>query len=521
MYVKRDNFVTDLNTYIQSKTTKTIEELQDSDNHDYEAPALIQVAALINAQPADQPIVVVGDFDCDGLMALAEFATLLRALQKKFFLIVPKRFSEGYGFSEKILERIPDNSLVITVDNGITAVDTIAAARTRGMRVIIMDHHKNDGDLPNANLILDPIVDQTGFEFKHYCGAGLTYKLSQIMLKDKPYVLNQILCYAAIATVADVVQLTQDNRNIVRKGITLINNQMSSPGLNYLIGLLVGEAIEASDIAFKIAPAINAPGRLVDNGGELVLRCVLALHDYEVHATAIKNYNNQRQRLTKEAVEAATVVGTNLCYSRVPGLCEGLCGIVANKIAQTNKKPTLVTTLTDDGETIKGSARSYAEESVHDILQSAENLFEAFGGHEKAAGLAFKLQNEDAILRTIDAAAAGIAHIDANTDFYDFEVAYADVFNMYQQLDTLKPFGVGLENPLIKITIPVDRADFIGSDHNTLRFPNQRMTFIGFSMGETYVNLGRPNQVTLYGHYASNHYKGRVTPQFVFEALEV
>ena len=243
----------------------------------------IQAYASQNA-----PITVIGDYDADGVCATGGLYLLLRELHAdNIKLRLPRRMSEGYGLSEKIVDEV-NGGVIITVDNGIAAIPAIKKAKEKGMVVLVIDHHEPKMDngqivLPEADLIIDPHVPdhliQKGVAvkstFNEYCGAGLVYKLAQAMIPGTK-TLKKISAFAAIATVADVMPLVSDNRNIYHEGIRSIRDRDITPGLQCMINLLQSDNIvNEGDIGFKLAPMLNAPGRLYDDGANISLQTLI------------------------------------------------------------------------------------------------------------------------------------------------------------------------------------------------------------------------------------------------------
>ena len=240
---------------------------------------LTQAAALLqDAIQKKVPISIMGDYDVDGITASAILYYLIRFLGKQTpFIRLPRRMSEGYGLSVDAFDDF-HQGLLITVDNGISATEEIAYAKDLGFSVLVIDHHLPGKFLPEADVIVDPHIhpDKNGFE--HYCGAGLSLKLAELMLRDNPAassLMDKLKVLATLGTIADVMPLVSDNRRIVMEGLRLW--QSGSKAIPYGLTALV-EAAEVygrteTDIAFKIAPILNAPGRLLDNGAERHLTC--------------------------------------------------------------------------------------------------------------------------------------------------------------------------------------------------------------------------------------------------------
>lgn len=274
---------------VNKKTNKGYDFI-DPDPGIYTVPNLELFAnALYTYVQSQQPITIIGDYDADGVCSTSGLYLLLKKMGAQSVNVrIPKRISEGYGLSTGIISEI-DTGVIITVDNGITAIEAIEIACRKNLKVLILDHHQPIIEnekiiLPNAEIIVDPhiefILSEQGIcptpDFTGYCGAGLVYKLAEMLIPDTEE-FSQIAAFAAIATIADVVPLTGDNRNIYHHGILSIRNKEITPGLQSIINLLQSDnMVSEDDIGFRIAPLLNAPGRLYDDGAMLSVRALLS-----------------------------------------------------------------------------------------------------------------------------------------------------------------------------------------------------------------------------------------------------
>lgn len=381
---KKRGTETDIPSVIERNTGISISDFINPPRNVYiknlkEAATRIETAITNN-----ESVTIYGDYDADGITgSTILYRTLTLLGHDKVNVILPKRFSEGYGLSLKAVSMIKDG-LLITVDNGITAVDEIKAAKEKVLDVIIIDHHllRDDGILPEANIIVDPKAIE-GSDFSDYCGAGLAYKLAQIMIEDD-FILKQLNSLAAIGTIADVMPLIHDNRNIVIDGLKFINERKVPIGLNILLDELDFLKTDEHDIAFKIAPIINASGRMRDDGAMLAFN--LIAHDsdsLEVLAKNLININEERKNSVREGLE--------LCEKKISEDClfgdnplviyttnaesnifqEGIIGILAGKMAEKYKVSTFV--LTESNGVLKGSGRSYGSVHLKNLLDEINN----------------------------------------------------------------------------------------------------------------------------------------------------
>ena len=267
-----------------------------------EAAECIRACAITQGMP----VVIVGDYDADGITSTAILVKLLGHFGVRTKTIIPKRFTDGYGISESLIQGIT-NSLIITIDNGVSAIEPIRAAKAAGNTVIVLDHHLPQDTLPEADLIVDPHIFPEKNGYEHYCGAGLAYKLAEFLCasessQQKKGLFFDLLVLACIGTLADVVPLTGDNRYLVIAGLQVINHktwfyQLSS-GIQAILNL-ADRPYDEDTIKFQIAPILNAAGRLYNAGSSSVLKALLSEDDTQslVFASKMKQINEERKRL--------------------------------------------------------------------------------------------------------------------------------------------------------------------------------------------------------------------------------
>ena len=364
------------------------------------------------------------------------------------------------------------------------------------------------------------------FTFFDYCGAGLAYKLSFQMFRDDKEFIDEMSAFAAVATIADVMPLIGDNRNIVKRGLNIINEGKSTYGMNILAKTMYSGVYESADVAFKLAPAINAPGRLEDDGGKEIVKCMLLNSEKVLEiAENIKKINEKRRELTEKALEAVKPVGNNIsfAYASSEDIPEGLCGLIAGKLAEQTKRPSFVVTDTENiGENIiKGSVRAAGNENLFEIMSKVNNkgLFLSFGGHVSAAGFSFKKENLDQVISSLDEAAKDIKVLH-NMETYDFDVLFNDISDAYKTFCSIKPFGEGLANPLIKVEVQAENFAYVGKDNNTLQITTPSIKLVGFNMSQEYKGLNEPKKFTVYGRFATNYFNGNEYPQIIMEKIE-
>lgn len=479
-------------------------------------------------------ITIVGDYDADGVCAAAGLYLLLCNLcdYRNIRIRLPRRITEGYGLSPKIIDEISDG-IVITVDNGIAARQAIQKAKEKGLVVFVIDHHepiiKNGAlDLPPADLIVDPHIQKRSAMlnggsypenyFWYYCGAGLVYKLARMILPPESEALKNISAFAAIATVADVVSLTGDNRNIYHEGIANIHTGHITPGLQCLIDLLnCDNKIAEQDIGFRIAPMLNAPGRLYDDGAMLSLQTVLA-PDFRTARTLagqLRDVNEIRKMVKEEAVERAKKMITEITNPIVicdPETPEGIVGLVAGFIVEEYNVSAIVFTKTEHG--LKGSARAADYDDIKGSLDVFHDLhpeiLSKYGGHTGAAGLSI-LEKDFDDFRNGMIQIMPEARPKPDSICYDISVPSYKAFDLAYEIEKFRPFGEGNPPVIVKITdfkpVPDGNEFYKTYNKGTVRFAGANCEAIAFSMADRLQDEGLPAQMDLVGTLGFRHFR--------------
>src|SRR5208282_4252592 len=359
------------------------------------------VARLRRALEHHEKILIYGDYDVDGTMAVVVLLTALRMLGAEVKAYVPHRLTDGYGMRVPVVEEAAANGfrVVISVDTGIREHAVLARARELGVDCIVTDHHLPDAHLPPACAILNPRRPDCGYPEKSLAGVGVAFKLAQAMLGERltARMLQSFLKVVAIGTIADVVPLLGENRAIARFGLEGLR-QPAQSGLAALIELsgLAGKEISAGDVGFRLAPRLNAAGRM-ENARDVIDLFTLtdAVRTREI-AERLERLNRERQRVEEEILRTI-LTRLELCAA-LPRLStlvlagegwhRGVIGIVAQRVVERYHRPTLVIGI-EDGVGV-GSGRSIKGFHLLDALTSVGDLFQRFGGHAQAAGFALE-----------------------------------------------------------------------------------------------------------------------------------
>ena len=419
----------------------------------------IAVDRIEKAIESGEKIAVYGDYDCDGVTSTVILYSYLQSMGTDVCYYIPDRLDEGFGMNRGAVDHLHEQgvTLIITVDNGTSALDEVAYAGELGMDVVVTDHHIPGPELPKAVAVVNPHrPDYVGFN--QLCGAGVALKLTAA-LDGGSYemVLESFAPLAAIGTIGDVVPLVGENRTLVRRGMQLMP-MSESAGLQALItaaGLNGGE-LTAGKIAFGLCPRINAAGRM----GDARLAAKLLLSEEEDEAAEMaeqlcllnQNRRDQEEEILR-AVEQQIEQNPELLLDRVlvlsaPGLNHGVVGIVASRVLTLYGKPCFI--LSEEGELAVGSGRSIGNFGLFDAVYACRQLLERYGGHKLAAGLTLKTENIPAFREAINRyAAAEFDRMPVVQTVIDRRLRAADIeLSSVELLECLEPFGEGNPQPV-------------------------------------------------------------------------
>lgn len=403
-------------------------------------------------------IAVFGDYDADGVTATAVLYSYLDAQGADVFYYLPNRRTQGYGLSKKIIDELNENGskLIITVDNGISAIDEIDYANELGIDVIVTDHHIPGEVLPNAVAVIDPHRKDCKSKFKDFAGVGVAFKLVSAIEGGEPdELLLHFADFVAIGTVADVVALTGENRKLVKQGLRLINRRerFGVQAIAHFAGLAEKQVL-SSGIAFGLAPRINAAGRMgsADRALNLLL-CEDADNAADI-AFEIDHANALRKETEKEildSVEQQLNDFPQMRYDRVlvvngEGWHDGVIGIVASKLLEKYSRPCIV--ISSDGDMSKASGRSIEGFSLYDALDATKDNLEVFGGHSLAAGFSIKTDN---ISKFRDAINEYAKSVEMPYPVLDIDCKINPEFinvDILDSLHMLEPFGANNKAPI-------------------------------------------------------------------------
>jgi len=479
-------------------------------------------------------ICVHGDYDVDGICATALAVLVLRELGADVVWHLPSRFEEGYGVSRDTLERLADEGvgLVVTVDCGITAVEEIAEARARGLEVVVTDHHRPGETLPDCPIVA---TRPSSYPFPELCGTGVVHKLAEALLGPEHPALRLGLDLVALATIADVVPLVDENRALASAGLRALACTRR-PGLRALMrnANVDPAVVDAGAVAFRLAPRINAAGRLCRPDVALELVLTEDADEAKRLAQELEGLNRDRQavedRILREA--SALVEALPERERRRRGYVlwsedwhEGVIGIVASRLVERFHRPVVL--VTGSQERWKGSGRSVPAFDLHGALGACSEHLERFGGHRAAAGLSI---DPDRLEAFADAFAAHANRELADEDLHvptvvDAVVSAEDLtLGAAEELDRLAPFGLG--NPDVTLLVPACETVQPGvvGEGKHLRFRIRQGgrdagSAIAFGLGPQLDRVERPGRHDIACRLKENRWNGTVSPQLVVRRL--
>jgi len=535
---------------VQANTGMSANDLA-YDARSYYYPGIKEAAELfMDHIKHGSKILVWCDYDTDGVDCKFIMSyTLARPMKiRNIEILCPGRYSDGYGIKPSIVEQFAGTDLLVLCDNGIAAIEAVDLAREMGMDVIILDHHdprviEGQVVMPNANVIVDPhltggyIMDGAGNqigEFRDLCGAGITWyfthevrSMCDWMSDKQKWYLDQIAYIGAtFGTVGDVVDLKDDNRRIVKQGLTNLNKGMGTSGIRQLMYKLYLNNVSSMDIGFLISPIINASGRLEDTGANRIaaLLCTDANDEdakkalYAEVDRAIE-VNKKRKAMTKESVERVVenyeANGGNdpfiVCYDEYT--VSGIVGLVASELVNRYHRPALVFAPSgkDDG-VIKGSGRSIEGIGIKGLLDQIQQYLTTYGGHPMACGASLLIDNLDAFGDAVNAITPVLDTSDAI--MYDLECTYTEAATKLAEQEQFEPYGAGNPQPVYRINgVELCEPGYMGGDSQHLKFQTKDADILWFDGRKAYEDLGSPKMVDILVTMSYHEFKDQVTVQ--------
>jgi single-stranded-DNA-specific exonuclease len=512
---------------------------QKSEFHD---PFLLKdmdkaVDRINKAIETQEPILVFGDYDADGVSSTTVLMKSLAELGANADYYIPNRFTEGYGPNERAFRSAADSGvgLIITVDTGISALHEATVAKDLGIDLIITDHHEPGPVLPDALAIIHPKLDDSVYPFKDLAGVGVAFKVAHALLGRVP---EHLLEFAAIGTIADLVPLLGENRLIALRGIEKLKSSQT-PGLNALLKLAKTDraAIDEETIGFMIGPRINAAGRLGSADPAVQLMMTHDPDEAMMLAEEIDSINKERQNIVSQIAEEAVaevemhypIKDNSVLVIGKEGWNAGVIGIVASKLVEKYYRPTIVLSFDKEKGLAKGSARSIAGFDLFKNLSTCRDILPHFGGHPMAAGMTLDLNDVDTLRSSLNALAKEqlkeedlipVSHIDARIDVKEITV------ETINELGMLSPYGVS--NPKPKVLIDganISTLRKIGADQSHLKLALEEggtvIDGIGFGFGHLHDHISPSSKLSVIGELSINEWNNIKKPQIFLRDVAV
>ncbi len=471
-----------------------------------------------------EKITVVGDYDVDGVVSSTIMKEFFDDIGVFITLIIPNRFRDGYGINEKLLERI-DADLIITVDNGISAVGAARVCKERGIDLIITDHHTVPDTIPDAYAIVNPKQSDCTFSYPEICGAQVAWYLIA-MLKETleiEYNLGKYLDLLAIAIVADMMELKGMNRAMVRAGFKMINQEKRLI-FSVIKRYFKKSAFKSDDISFLLAPIINSAGRIEDATLAFEMLSSKNEHDALMRLEYIVGLNNRRKEIELEIFNKAVASyhdKSNIIVVWGEGWHEGVIGIVAARLTRRFKKPAIVLSV-EEGKA-KGSARSVGSIHILKLIATQKDIMIGYGGHQGAAGMALAPENLEAFKNNLEQLSEDIPADDfiEKSDVLGEIDADAINFDLLHILEKYEPYGMKNPQPKFLLKNALVSADrLLGVDANhlkmTLLSENKSIEAIYFNYA---TKAEQGEHIDLICTVSKNEFRGNVSAQLMVEEI--
>ncbi len=502
------------------------------------------VEILIRKIKEGKRIRIIGDYDIDGVCSITILYKALRRAGADVDYVVPHRITDGYGINEHLIDNAYAEGIdtIITCDNGIAAIDQIQYGKDKGMTILVTDHHDIPFDLDEqgekrykqsiADAIVDPKQVDCSYPFDKICGAGVAYKVVQILYEELklPYSdLEEYIELMAIATVGDVVDLQDENRVVVRYGLAHMAGT-ANKGIRALVDaceLNINE-LRSYHIGFIIGPCLNASGRLESAKMAVELLLCEDAAQARIQAEELRALNDERKQMTEdetkkaiELVESTALMEDNVLVVYLEECHESIAGIIAGRLRERFYKPTFVITKAEDGA--KGSGRSIEGYNMFEEISKCASLLTKFGGHPMAAGLSLPIEHVDAFRKMLNRQQTltekelqPVVWIDV-----PMPVGYVTM-PLIEQLKVLEPFGKANEKPIFADkNLTVLTTQLIGKNQNVLkmRLESERgyvIDAIMFKVTEEMLPLVK-TKISIVYYPSINEYKGNKNVQFVVQ----
>ena len=472
----------------------------------------------------NEKIVLIGDYDVDGVVATTLIREFFRAINYEIEWIIPNRFSDGYGISKEIINRV-DANLIITVDNGIAALDAAKECKLKGIDLIITDHHQVPTTPPEAFAIVNQKQDDCSFEFKEICGAQIAWYFIAALAREMGVNFNikELLSIVALAIVADIMPLNGINRAMLIAGMKYLK-RLDKPFIRALRERnIIKDSLNSQTIAFYIAPLLNSAGRLRDASIASEFLFTTSLDRAREILDELIELNKERRDIerviTKEALKQVRV-NDNIAIVKGSDWNEGVVGIVASKVAEYYKMPSIVLSCKDG--ICKGSGRSYGDCNLYELASEAKEYYLKFGGHKSAIGLSFKEDKLPLVKSILNIKALEMCskeYIDSSVLGY---LPFSEIdFELIDILDKFEPYGEGNPAPKFKANVEILDVNDVGEKREHRRYrlrdsTNRVLSAIEFRSKKSHT-LG--DRATIIFSVDKNEYNGNIYINLYIEEI--
>ena len=497
----------------------------------------VAVDRLQQAIDKNEIIMVFGDYDVDGTSAVALLAHYLQRKKLEVISYIPDRYAEGYGLSQQGIDKAVSErvKLLFTLDCGIKSVDLIAYANQKGIDVIVCDHHNPGEQLPDAHAVLDPKRSDCNYPFDELCGCGVVFKLIQAHASTLGIEVQELQPYldlVATASAADIVSIIDENRTLTYFGMQ-IYQQSPRPGLMALLGDRKQSAISLTDLVFRVAPRINAAGRMKHGTYAVDLLLSESIEEATNRAKEIEGFNENRKALDREITQQALVQieeseQTNNASTVVydPNWHKGVIGIVASRLIETHYKPTVV--FSRSGDVLTASARSVRDFDLYAALSECQDYMIQFGGHKYAAGLTIRPEQYVGFCKRFEKVVSKLIQPEQKerTLLIDMEIPITEITpKFFRIVNQMAPFGPGNMRPVLLSKRVKDRgnAKLVGSDKTHLKCSfvagNQSINAIGFGLGNA-LEVIQSSESDIAYVVDENEWNGETSLQLILKAIK-
>ena len=497
----------------------------------------VAVDRLQQAIDKNEIIMVFGDYDVDGTSAVALLAHYLQRKKLEVISYIPDRYAEGYGLSQQGIDKAVSErvKLLFTLDCGIKSVDLIAYANQKGIDVIVCDHHNPGEQLPDAHAVLDPKRSDCTYPFDELCGCGVVFKLIQAHASTLGIEVQELQPYldlVATASAADIVSIIDENRTLTYFGMQ-VYQQSPRPGLMALLGDRKQSAISLTDLVFRVAPRINAAGRMKHGTYAVDLLLSESIGEATNRAEEIEGFNENRKALDREITQQALIQieeseQTNNASTVVydPNWHKGVIGIVASRLIETHYKPTVV--FSRSGDVLTASARSVRDFDLYAALSECQDYMIQFGGHKYAAGLTIRPEQYVGFCKRFEKVVSKLIQPEQKerTLLIDMEIPITEITpKFFRIVNQMAPFGPGNMRPVLLSKRVKDRgnAKLVGSDKTHLKCSfvagNQSINAIGFGLGNA-LEVIQSSESDIAYVVDENEWNGETSLQLILKAIK-